>query len=150
MPYQPVPSLLIIMGMFNATAGLMWGINRVYYGPKVRRSNRRCCRLSVHQWLARAHRFLFAYRAEESSVISSNITCTTETIKSWRTENRWLTRNSANPTARADLPFDFPASSRMAFFILNRCINQYQALGYKTIAFVQFDGVSRTATLDIP
>jgi hypothetical protein len=35
MPWQPVPSLLIIMGMFNVTAGLMWSIDRLYYGPKV-------------------------------------------------------------------------------------------------------------------
>ena len=30
--WQPVPSLLIIMGAFNVTAGLMWGIHRLAYG----------------------------------------------------------------------------------------------------------------------
>jgi hypothetical protein len=35
MPWQTAPSLLIIMGMFNVTIGLMWTVDRVYYGPKV-------------------------------------------------------------------------------------------------------------------
>eukprot|EP00547_Thalassionema_nitzschioides_P002111 CAMPEP_0194210472 /NCGR_PEP_ID=MMETSP0156-20130528/8554_1 /TAXON_ID=33649 /ORGANISM="Thalassionema nitzschioides, Strain L26-B" /LENGTH=66 /DNA_ID=CAMNT_0038937821 /DNA_START=59 /DNA_END=259 /DNA_ORIENTATION=- len=33
MPWQPVASMLIIGGMVNVTAGLMWGINRLYFGP---------------------------------------------------------------------------------------------------------------------
>lgn len=32
MPWQTVPSLLIIGGAFNAAAGLMWGLDRLYYG----------------------------------------------------------------------------------------------------------------------
>lgn len=40
MPWQTAPSLLIIMGMFNVTIGLMWTVDRVYYGPKGRRTER--------------------------------------------------------------------------------------------------------------
>eukprot|EP00549_Striatella_unipunctata_P013584 CAMPEP_0118705848 /NCGR_PEP_ID=MMETSP0800-20121206/20145_1 /TAXON_ID=210618 ORGANISM="Striatella unipunctata, Strain CCMP2910" /NCGR_SAMPLE_ID=MMETSP0800 /ASSEMBLY_ACC=CAM_ASM_000638 /LENGTH=67 /DNA_ID=CAMNT_0006608147 /DNA_START=202 /DNA_END=405 /DNA_ORIENTATION=+ len=32
MPYQVVPSLLIIFGAFNAVAGGMWAVHRVAYG----------------------------------------------------------------------------------------------------------------------
>lgn len=35
MPWQPVASLLIIGGMVNVTAGLMYGINRLYFGSGV-------------------------------------------------------------------------------------------------------------------
>jgi hypothetical protein len=32
MAWQSVPSLLIIGGAFNAAAGLLWGLDRLYYG----------------------------------------------------------------------------------------------------------------------
>ena len=32
MPYQSVPSLLVIAGAFNAAAGLMWGAQRLGFG----------------------------------------------------------------------------------------------------------------------
>lgn len=32
MPWQAAPSLLIICGAFNVVAGLMWGLDRMYYG----------------------------------------------------------------------------------------------------------------------
>eukprot|EP00521_Asterionellopsis_glacialis_P001386 CAMPEP_0195258720 /NCGR_PEP_ID=MMETSP0706-20130129/7555_1 /TAXON_ID=33640 /ORGANISM="Asterionellopsis glacialis, Strain CCMP134" /LENGTH=69 /DNA_ID=CAMNT_0040312119 /DNA_START=58 /DNA_END=267 /DNA_ORIENTATION=- len=32
MPWQAAPSFIIIMGAFNVTAGLMWGIQRLSYG----------------------------------------------------------------------------------------------------------------------
>ena len=35
MPWQAAPSLIIIMGAFNVAAGLIWSVDRVYYG-KVR------------------------------------------------------------------------------------------------------------------
>ena len=35
MPWQTAPSLLIIFGAFNAAAGLIWTVDRCYYG-KVR------------------------------------------------------------------------------------------------------------------
>jgi hypothetical protein len=35
MPWQAAPSLLIIIGAFNVAAGLIWSVDRAYYG-KVR------------------------------------------------------------------------------------------------------------------
>lgn len=35
MPWQVVPSILIIMGAFNVTAAGIWAVDRVYYGRKV-------------------------------------------------------------------------------------------------------------------
>ena len=35
MPWQAAPSLIIIVGAFNVAAGLIWSVDRVYYG-KVR------------------------------------------------------------------------------------------------------------------
>jgi len=35
MPWQAAPSLIIIMGAFNVAAGLIWSVDRLYYG-KVR------------------------------------------------------------------------------------------------------------------
>ena len=35
MPWQAAPSLLIIFGAFNVAAGLIWTVDRTYYG-KVR------------------------------------------------------------------------------------------------------------------
>eukprot|EP00542_Grammatophora_oceanica_P013797 CAMPEP_0194027614 /NCGR_PEP_ID=MMETSP0009_2-20130614/1749_1 /TAXON_ID=210454 /ORGANISM="Grammatophora oceanica, Strain CCMP 410" /LENGTH=73 /DNA_ID=CAMNT_0038666751 /DNA_START=55 /DNA_END=276 /DNA_ORIENTATION=+ len=32
MPWQPVPSLIIIGGAFNVIAGLMWSVQRLAYG----------------------------------------------------------------------------------------------------------------------
>jgi hypothetical protein len=32
MPWQTVPSLIIIGGAFNVVAGLLWGLDRLYYG----------------------------------------------------------------------------------------------------------------------
>eukprot|EP00545_Synedropsis_sp_CCMP1620_P009034 CAMPEP_0119003946 /NCGR_PEP_ID=MMETSP1176-20130426/860_1 /TAXON_ID=265551 /ORGANISM="Synedropsis recta cf, Strain CCMP1620" /LENGTH=57 /DNA_ID=CAMNT_0006955597 /DNA_START=102 /DNA_END=275 /DNA_ORIENTATION=+ len=36
------------MGMFNATAGLVWSIDRVYYGPKGRRILRDQWEFNLH------------------------------------------------------------------------------------------------------
>ncbi|KAI2501145.1 hypothetical protein MHU86_13291 [Fragilaria crotonensis] len=36
MPWQVVPSLLIIMGAFNLTAAGIWAVDRVYYGKRGR------------------------------------------------------------------------------------------------------------------
>jgi hypothetical protein len=35
MPWQVVPSILIIMGAFNLTAAGIWAVDRVYYGKQV-------------------------------------------------------------------------------------------------------------------
>ena len=32
MPWQAAPSLIIIMGAFNVAAGLVWSVDRLYYG----------------------------------------------------------------------------------------------------------------------
>eukprot|EP00543_Licmophora_paradoxa_P009360 CAMPEP_0202474262 /NCGR_PEP_ID=MMETSP1360-20130828/92287_1 /ASSEMBLY_ACC=CAM_ASM_000848 /TAXON_ID=515479 /ORGANISM="Licmophora paradoxa, Strain CCMP2313" /LENGTH=70 /DNA_ID=CAMNT_0049101371 /DNA_START=437 /DNA_END=649 /DNA_ORIENTATION=- len=34
MPWQTVPSLAIIFGMFNVTAGAIWGIDKIAYGGR--------------------------------------------------------------------------------------------------------------------
>jgi len=36
MPWQAAPSLIIIMGAFNVAAGLIWSVDRVYYGKNGR------------------------------------------------------------------------------------------------------------------
>ena len=32
MPWQAAPSLIIIIGAFNVAAGLVWSVDRLYYG----------------------------------------------------------------------------------------------------------------------
>jgi hypothetical protein len=39
MPWQAAPSLIIIFGAFNVAAGLIWTVDRCYYG-KVRRTKK--------------------------------------------------------------------------------------------------------------
>ncbi|KAL3822626.1 hypothetical protein ACHAXA_006411 [Cyclostephanos tholiformis] len=34
MPWQAAPSLLIIIGAFNVAAGLIWSVDRAYYGKR--------------------------------------------------------------------------------------------------------------------
>ncbi|KAL3808793.1 hypothetical protein ACHAXA_011177 [Cyclostephanos tholiformis] len=41
MPWQAAPSLLIIIGAFNVAAGLIWSVDRAYYG-KVRTTDGWC------------------------------------------------------------------------------------------------------------
>jgi hypothetical protein len=43
MPWQVVPSLLIIMGAFNLTAAGIWAVDRVYYGKRVSEIERSVC-----------------------------------------------------------------------------------------------------------
>ena len=43
MPWQAAPSLIIIFGAFNVAAGLIWTVDRAYYG-KV------CCVFHVLQF----------------------------------------------------------------------------------------------------
>eukprot|EP00540_Astrosyne_radiata_P012461 CAMPEP_0116853194 /NCGR_PEP_ID=MMETSP0418-20121206/17763_1 /TAXON_ID=1158023 /ORGANISM="Astrosyne radiata, Strain 13vi08-1A" /LENGTH=68 /DNA_ID=CAMNT_0004485541 /DNA_START=44 /DNA_END=250 /DNA_ORIENTATION=- len=34
MPWQPVPSLLIMFTAFNVTAGVLWGVHKLAYGDR--------------------------------------------------------------------------------------------------------------------
>ena len=43
MPWQAAPSLIIIFGAFNVAAGLIWTVDRAYYG-KV------CCVFLCIEW----------------------------------------------------------------------------------------------------
>jgi len=36
MPWQAAPPLLIIVGAFNVAAGLIWSVDRLYYGKRGR------------------------------------------------------------------------------------------------------------------
>eukprot|EP00580_Thalassiosira_gravida_P003064 CAMPEP_0201603854 /NCGR_PEP_ID=MMETSP0492-20130828/4176_1 /ASSEMBLY_ACC=CAM_ASM_000837 /TAXON_ID=420259 /ORGANISM="Thalassiosira gravida, Strain GMp14c1" /LENGTH=64 /DNA_ID=CAMNT_0048067741 /DNA_START=92 /DNA_END=286 /DNA_ORIENTATION=+ len=36
MPWQAAPPLIIIIGAFNVAAGLIWSVDRAYYGKRGR------------------------------------------------------------------------------------------------------------------